>query len=271
MHQPRTFAASAVAPLLLAVLALAGCSDDPKEKRVAVLFTTDEHSHVFGIAPEVDDWPLATAAGTGGLVGGMARRATLIAQQRAAMADTVVLSSGDSTQGTLATVPFAQANFDTQLRRPWATTWPPSATTSSTSRPTLLAMAVSAASANGGIGAPQLVLTNIKFSASSAADDSLAALYGPGKAIAPSHVVTTPGGIKVGVVASMGVSAASVAAPFAAPVTFTDGVPTSAATNALAAIVAQLQPAVDSLRNDSKVDVVEPAEAFSRPEDTRPD
>jgi len=54
----------------------------------------------------------------------------------------------------------------------------------------------------------------------------------------------------------MGVSAASVAAPFAAPVTFTDGVPTSAATNALNAIVSQLQPAVDALRNDSKVDVV---------------
>ena len=256
MHQPRTFAASAVAPLLLAVLALAGCSDDPKEKRVALLFTTDEHSHVFGIAPEVDDWPLATAAGTGGLVGGMARRATLIAQQKAAMADTVVLSSGDSTQGTLATVPFATANFDMQLEKAMGYDVVSLGNHEFDQSPALLAMAVSAASANGGIGAPQLVLTNIKFSASSAADDSLAALYGPGKAIAPSHVVTTPGGIKVGVVASMGVSAASVAAPFAAPVTFTDGVPTSAAANALTAIVSQLQPVVDALRNDSKVDVV---------------
>jgi 2',3'-cyclic-nucleotide 2'-phosphodiesterase (5'-nucleotidase family) len=256
MHQPRTFAARAVAPLLLAVLALAGCSDNPKEKRVALLFTTDEHSHVFGIAPEVDDWPLATGAGTGGLVGGMARRATLIAQQRAAMADTVVLSSGDSTQGTLATVPFATANFDMQLEKALGYDVVSLGNHEFDQSPALLAMAVSAASANGGIGAPQLVLTNIKFSASSAADDSLAALYGPGKPIAPSHVVTTPGGIKVGVVASMGVSAASVAAPFAAPVTFTNGVPTSAATNALAAIAAQLQPVVDSLRNDSKVDVV---------------
>ena len=71
----------------------------------------------------------------------------------------------------------------------------------------------------------------------------------------PSHVVTTPGGYKLGVVASMGVAAASVAAPFAAPVTFTNGVST-ASTNALAAIAAQIQPVVDALRNDSKVDVV---------------
>lgn len=256
MHQPRTFAASAVASLLLAALGLAGCQKDPKEHRVAVLFTTDEHSHVFGIAPEVDDWPLASSAGSGALVGGMARRATLIAQQRAAMADTVVLSSGDSTQGTLATVPFAIANFDHQLMKAMGYDAASLGNHEFDQSPALLAMAVSAASANGGVGAPQLVLTNLKFSSSSAADDSLAALYGPGKAIAPSHVVTTPGGIKVGLVASMGVAAASVAAPFAAPVTFTDGVPTSAATNALSAIVAQLQPAIDGLRRDAKVDLV---------------
>jgi 5'-nucleotidase len=257
MHQPRTFAASAVAPLLLAVLALTGCPSDPKEHRVAVLFTTDEHSHVFGIAPEVDDWPLATAAGTGALVGGMARRATLIAQQRAAMGDTVVLSSGDSTQGTLATVPFATANFDMQLEKAMGYDVVALGNHEFDQSPALLAMAVTNAGLNGGIGAPQLVLTNIRFSgATTGADSELAKLYGPGKAIAPSHVVTTPGGIKVGVVASMGVSAASVAAPFAAPVTFTSNVPTSAATNALSAIVAQLQPAIDALRSDSKVDVV---------------
>jgi hypothetical protein len=66
----------------------------------------------------------------------------------------------------------------------------------------------------------------------------------------------------VGVVASMGTSAASVAAPFAAPATFTDGLPAASATNSMVAavalntIVAQLQPAVNALRNDSKVDVV---------------
>jgi 5'-nucleotidase len=256
MLQLRTFAARAVAPLLLAALGLTGCQKDPKEHRVAVLFTTDEHSHVFGIAPEVDDWPLATSAGTGALVGGMARRATLIAQQKAALADTVVVSSGDSTQGTLATVPFAVANFDHQLMKAMGYDVAALGNHEFDQSPTLLAMAVTAASANGGIGAPQLVLTNLKFSDSSAADDSLAALYGPGKAIAPSHVVTTAGGYRIGFVASMGVAAASVAAPFAAPVTFTNNVPTSAATNALSAIVAQLQPAIDDLRRDSKVDLV---------------
>lgn len=255
MLQPKTIAASAFAPLLLAALVLSGCPTGPKEHRVAVLFTTDEHSHVFGIAPEVDDWPLATTAGSGALVGGIARRATLISQQRAAMGDTVVLSSGDATQGTLANVPFATANFDLQLMKAMGYDVVSLGNHEFDQSSLGLAYAVSSASANGGIGAPQLVLTNLKFSSTSAADDGLAALYGPGKAIAPSHVVTTPGGIKVGVVASMGLAAASVAAPFAAPVTFTNGLPTSS-TNALAAIVSQLQPVVDALRNDSKVDVV---------------
>jgi len=262
MRHHRTLAARAIAPLLLAVFALTGCPKDPKEHRVAVLFTTDEHSHVFGIAPEVDDWPLATAAGTGALVGGMARRATLISQQRAAMSDTVVLSSGDATQGTLATVPFATANFDMQLMKAMGYDAVALGNHEFDQSPALLAMAVTAASANGGMGAPQLVLTNIKFSAGSGSDDTLAALYGPGKAIAPSHVITTPGGLKVGVVAAMGTAAASVAAPFAAPVTFTDGLPPSSSTNALVAaaaldtIVAQLQPVVNALRSESKVDVV---------------
>ncbi len=255
MLRHRMFAAGAIAPLLMAVLGLTGCPDDPKEHRLAVLFTTDEHSHVFAIAPEVDDWPMATTAGTGALVGGMARRARLIEQQRAAMSDTVVLSSGDSTQGTLATVPFALANFDLQLMKAMGYDAVALGNHEFDQTPVGLAMAVGAATGAGSVGAPQLVLTNLKFSAASASDDTLAALYGAGKAIAPSHVVTTPGGYKVGVVAAMGLSAAADCAPFAAPVTFTDGNPTSSG-NALAAIVAQVQPAVDALRNGSQVDVV---------------
>jgi 5'-nucleotidase/UDP-sugar diphosphatase len=254
MNHRRTFAAGAVAPLLLAVLALTGCPSEPKEHRVAVLFTTDEHSHVFAVAPEVDDWPLATSAGTGALVGGVARRATLISQQRAAMSDTVVLSSGDATQGTLAAVPFASANFDLQLMKAMGYDAVSIGNHEFDWTSAGLATAVSAASASGGLGSPPLVLTNVKFSGTSA-DAALAALYGPGKAIAPSHVITTAGGYKVGVVASMGLSAASDCAPFAAPVTFTDGLPTSS-TNALAAIAAQIQPVVDALRSDSQVDVV---------------
>jgi 2',3'-cyclic-nucleotide 2'-phosphodiesterase (5'-nucleotidase family) len=213
------------------------------------------------VAPEVDDWLLAPTARTGALKGGVARRATLIDQQRAAMADTVVLSSGDSTQGTLAAVPFTTANFDMQLMKAMGYDAVALGNHEFDLTSAALAMAVTAASANGGLGAPQLVLTNIKFSGTSA-DASLAALYGPGKAIAPSHVITTPSGLKVGVVASMGTAAASVAAPFAAPVSFTNGLPPSSSTNSLVAaaalttIVAQLQPAVTALRNDAKVDVV---------------
>jgi 5'-nucleotidase len=253
MNHRRTFAAGAIAPLLLAVLALTGCPSEPKEHRVAVLFTTDEHSHVFGIAPEVDDWPLATSTGTGALVGGMARRARLISDQRAAMSDTVVVSSGDATQGTLAAVPFASANFDLQLMKAMGYDAVSIGNHEFDWTSAGLAAAVNAAKAST-VGAPPLILTNVKFSGTSA-DAALASLYGPGKAIAPSHVITTAGGVKVGVVASMGLSAAADSAPFAAPVTFTDSLPTSS-TNPLAAIAAQIQPVVNALRSDSQVDVV---------------
>ena len=78
MNHRKTFTAGVIAPLLLAALALAGCQKDPKEHRVAVLFTTDEHSHVFAFAPELDDWPLGFTPGTGTLQGGVARRTKLI-------------------------------------------------------------------------------------------------------------------------------------------------------------------------------------------------
>src|SRR5690606_31089473 len=58
--------------------------DEIDGKRLVVLFTSDEHSHIFAFGPELDDWPLATEAGSGTLVGGIARRATILNRERQA-------------------------------------------------------------------------------------------------------------------------------------------------------------------------------------------
>src|SRR5438477_237191 len=75
-----------------------------------------------------------------------------------------------------------------------------------------LAKAIAAATAGG--GAPQLVISNIHFSATSAGDDQLEALFGEGtsgKPLKRYHVVTTAGGIKVGFLGVVGANAAYVA------------------------------------------------------------
>lgn len=263
---------SRLAASLVAVLLSAGCP--PEERRhVTILFTTDEHSQVFADGPELDDWTLGAATGPATLRGGMARRAAVIAAERAVTRDVVVLSSGDATQGTLAAVPFPVADFDHQLMKAAGYDAAALGNHEFDQTPLGLAMAVAAATTAPSLGAPPLVLTNVKFSGT-AADAPLAALHGPGRPIVPSRVITTQGGYKVGVVASMGLSAARDAAPFAAPVTFTDGVdPVADPTGALAAIAAQLQPAIDAMRPSVQVVVLLShggvPEAGGQPEDER--
>src|SRR5580692_5153024 len=76
----------------------AGEGGAPPGKQVVVLFTSDEHSHLFAFSPELDDFPMATKPGSGTLVGGIARRVTVLAQERAAAAaankDSILVSAG---------------------------------------------------------------------------------------------------------------------------------------------------------------------------------
>ena len=57
-------------------------------RRVVILHTSDEHSTLLALGPEVDDREPAEGPRTGRLVGGIARRATLLkAERRAAEAE----------------------------------------------------------------------------------------------------------------------------------------------------------------------------------------
>ena len=102
-------------------LGLLACSSDPevtqgKSKSLVLLYTSDEHSQLFAISPELDDYPLATTEGSGELVGGVARRAALFESERsaaqAAGKSVLTVSAGDNTMGTLAVVGFRSDGID---------------------------------------------------------------------------------------------------------------------------------------------------------------
>jgi 2',3'-cyclic-nucleotide 2'-phosphodiesterase (5'-nucleotidase family) len=245
---------------VLARLDLAGKS----ASRVAVLSTTDEHSHQLSFGPELDDWPMAAVPGAGSLKGGAARRATLLDAERALAAaagiETLTVSSGDFSQGTLAQVPFPVTNPDLVMLARLGYDAVAIGNHEFDLGITPLAAAIQAAlgrTAAEGLAMPTLLLSNATFS-SGPGDDALQALFGErgsGKPVVRSAVHLTTSGLKLGLVSELGPAAANVA-PLAAPVQFAGGVPYGSKAAAIAAIAAQLQPEIDALRTVERVDAV---------------
>jgi 5'-nucleotidase len=250
--------------LLPLTLLVAGCGGT-SAKTLVILHTTDEHSHVVGFGPELDDYPAPAAAGSGTITGGIGRRAALIAQERAraktAGADSILVSAGDNTMGTLVQSITPVSAPDFSLMKVLAY----DATTLGNHEfdfgPAGLAAALSAAQAGGGL--TPTVSTNIHFSATDAGDDALAALYDAtgsdtSKLVHQTWTMTTASGIKIGFVGIVGADAAS-KATVKAPVTFSlppDPMDASDVQKTLTALYADIQPSVDHLRNVDKVDVV---------------
>jgi 2',3'-cyclic-nucleotide 2'-phosphodiesterase (5'-nucleotidase family) len=243
-----------------ASLALSGESP----RRLAVLSTTDEHSHQLAFGPELDDWPIAAAPGAGALKGGAARRATVLAVERATAAaagiETLTVSSGDFSQGTLAQVPFTVTNPDLVMLARLGYDAVAIGNHEFDLGVTPLAGALVAAlgrAAAAGLPMPTLLLSNATFS-SGPGDDALQALFGErgsGKPVVRSAVHTTASGLRIGLVSQLGPAAANVA-PLAAPIQFAGGAPYASKAAAIAAIAAQLQPEIDALRGAEHVDAV---------------
>jgi 2',3'-cyclic-nucleotide 2'-phosphodiesterase (5'-nucleotidase family) len=247
-------------PLAL-VLAVAGCEDtskDKNERRVVIFFTTDEHSQLFASSPELDDFILMqnpTAPTAGKLKGGVARRMTILKAQRDAVlargsggenVGSLTLSSGDFSQGSLASAAWLATSPELAAMKLMGYDAVALGNHEFDLGPTALAQAVQSAAslADGSPQRPPLVLTNINFSTASTADDGLEALYGVDKPIAPYRILTTSNGLRIGIVASMGVAAGTVAgAP--APVTFFSGANN---TERFGSIAAKLQATIDTVR-----------------------
>ncbi|MFO0548842.1 MAG: 5'-nucleotidase C-terminal domain-containing protein [Polyangiaceae bacterium] len=251
---------------------LPACGDDTGEggapstdKHLVVLFTSDEHSHLFAFSPELDDDPEATTAGSGDLVGGVARRAAVLAKERQAAKDakkdSILLSAGDNQMGCLPHLAFQSASIDYGTMKALGY----DATTFGNHEfdfgPGPLSNSIEAALAGSGL--PPIVASNIHFSADASDDDALAGYFSEDvtddKPIHPYRVITTEGGIKVGLVGYVGINAAHVA-PNKGSVEFsvrpanfeTDGDVQAG----LPSLYADLQPIVDELRDTEKVDVV---------------
>ncbi len=236
-------------------------SPDAGVRRLVLFHTNDEHSHLFAFAPEIDDRPVHTTPGDGTLVGGVARRATLLAEERAVAAaagiDTLTVSAGDETQGALPQLAFTTTAPDfTILERLGYDVMCPG-NHEFDRGPGAFAAAISAARSHGGL--PQLVSTNIQFDDADDRDDTLEALYGEGNTIAAIkryHVVTTPSGIRVGFFGSMGIEA-SFYAPLKTPVRFSAESANEGDTLlGLPRLYDDLRPTVTALREVEQVDLV---------------
>lgn len=235
----------------------------PAPRKLVILHTNDEHSHLLGLAPEVDDFPFATAAGDGRIKGGASRRSVVLQQERdaatASGAAVLTVSAGDNISGSLTQMatPFTAPDYRAMKLLKY------DVTTLGNHEfdfgPAGLAAGIKAALASSE-GMPAVVASNIHFSGGSG-DAALQAYYDAtgadaGKPLHRSLVVTTSNGLKVGFIGILGADAASVA-PLKKPVKFSTG-PSGDESNTLEvmqAIFADLQPVVDGLRAQ-KVDLI---------------
>jgi 2',3'-cyclic-nucleotide 2'-phosphodiesterase (5'-nucleotidase family) len=253
----------------VASLGTVACSDDTspavEERSLVLLFTSDEHSHLFAFSPERDDYPAATLPGSGALLGGIARRAVVLERERnAARArgkGTLVASAGDNQMGALPHIAFESASIDYGMMEALGYDITTIGNHELDFGPAALGRSISAAAA--GAGLPPIVATNLKLSADSTGDDALAAHFSEdptdGAPIHRSRILTTENGLRVGFIGYVGANAGSVAAR-KAPVQFSavgiapedEGDPAVV----LPQLYADLQPVVDTLRNEEQVDLV---------------
>jgi len=247
--------------LVCTALALA-CSGSPAPKKLVLLHTNDEHSHLIGLGPEVDDFPTPAAAGAG-IKGGASRRSVVLKAERdaakSAGADSLTVSAGDNMMGSLTQIAATTVSPDYRSLKLLNYDITTLGNHEFDYGPAGLAAIIGAAKASPE-GVPNIVASNIHFAGTT--DASLQALYDvnntdSSKPIHGKFVITTPSGIKVGFIGIMGADAQAVA-PAAAPTTFS--LPTGATTDNRVAVLAQIfddvQPFVDSLRRDDKVDLV---------------
>jgi 5'-nucleotidase len=243
----------------------AGGGASGPDRTLVLLFTSDEHSHLVGFAPEIDDHPAATEPGSGGLKGGVARRAAVLAREREAAKKagkaTLTVSAGDNHMGALPHVAFAHSSLD------YASLVALGYDVTTIGNHELdfgtKALADDLDAAKAGKGAPPIVASNIHFSPDAADDDALAAHYSADVSdaamIHPYRVVTTDSGLRVGFAGIVGVEAASDARNRGS-LRFSEGdtdpKKTDDKTIVLPKLYADLQPVVDTLRTKEKVDLV---------------
>jgi 5'-nucleotidase len=248
------------------VCAFAAACSGSDVRRLFLLHTNDEHSHLLGFGPEADEFPIvATRTGTGSIVGGASRRSTILAQERqkakAAGADSLTVSAGDNLIGSLAQLRATVNAPDYKVLSLLGYDVTTLGNHEFDFGPDTLAQVINAGIAAG--AKVPIVSSNIHFSGKAGALDApLAALFDETgrSASAPVHrylVLTTPNGLKVGFVGIVGADAANVA-PLKAPVTFSVD-PRAGESNLAASLLVvfdDVQGIVDRMRFEANPDIV---------------
>ncbi|MFA6034801.1 MAG: hypothetical protein WC889_18020, partial [Myxococcota bacterium] len=225
MYRNRVLAVMTAVAMLSVVVLAAGCSSSDSSRKLVLLHTSDEHSHLLAVGPEVDDYPPSATPGSGNLLGGIARRATILAAERDAAkklgAATLTVSSGDIMMGTLSQVPQTNVSPDLRAAKQLGYDVVTLGNHDFELSPDYLAATITAAAAKTPL--VPVVLSNIHFKGNDQ-DKSLQAMYDDtgkddSKPLHLYRVVTASNGLKVGFAGVMGARAAHVA-PGKAPITF---------------------------------------------------
>ncbi len=182
-------------------------------QNITILHTNDIHSRINGDGPQADYTPLIINNGSG-VLGGFARLATLLKQQKAKNPDgTLILDAGDFFMGSLFNPTEPEPGFELSLMKEMGFEFTTIGNHEFDYGPNALADDIIAAKKHGGL--PQIISSNLVPVPNSPKDNKLAKLF-KDHTILPYAIVNVKG-VKIGIIGILGVNAAEVA-PLKAPV-----------------------------------------------------
>ena len=185
-------------------------------QKLTILHTNDMHSRLMGFAPTSEYTPFSLNDDK--TQGGFARIAHLISEKTAENPDgTLVLDAGDFLMGTLFHTLETKKGFQLRLMKKMGYDVIALGNHEFDFGVDKLAHIITAAQKNGEI--PPLLLSNIQFNPNEVKDDLLMDHFNEG-GVKRYHILEK-NGLKIGLIALMGVDAADVA-PFVEPAAFTD-------------------------------------------------
>lgn len=192
-----------------------------EEVSFTILHTNDLHSHLLGHSPNIDYTP--NTINDDETLGGWARLATVINEERAARTNTVfLLDAGDFLMGTLFHMISRDEAVELVLMKELGYDFTTLGNHEFDLKPRGLSRILRSAVEKGGM--PQVLASNVIFDPAEDADDTLEEDFKEG--LVKPYVVLERDGVKIGFFGLIGADAAEVA-PFAWPVTFGDIIETS--------------------------------------------
>ena len=215
----------------------ASLSQTNPEQKLVILYTNDLHSRISGFPSGINHPD--TVSGEADTLGGFARIATLIKEEKRQNGDNViVLDAGDFLMGTFFAMLEESTGFQLSLMKKMGYDAVALGNHEFDFGPQTLANIIAQSEGNGSV--PSLVASNLIFSTKDTADDALEALFE--QQIINTSLIIERNGLRLGIFSILG-EVATGNAPRTKPVKFKDPVKTA-------------QKYVRCLRETGKVDMV---------------